>query len=153
MEKKILQLKINNKDKKKKTDLSLHVAELLTKQALEKKINKVYFDRGRYNASITTNVTPLERNRVSIELIINEGEASTIKKINIIGNKAFDNKRLLGIMKSGTKYFFEFWSSKDTYSSSILNADIAKIENYYFDRGYNRFFNIRVAPFIIFSRC
>ena len=39
---------INNKDKKKKTDLSLHVAELLTKQALEKKINKVYFDRGRY---------------------------------------------------------------------------------------------------------
>ena len=105
----------------------------------EQELVRLYFDRGRYNASITTNVTPLERNRVSIELIINEGEASTIKKINIIGNKAFDNKRLLGIMKSGTKYFFEFWSSKDTYSSSILNADIAKIENYYFDRGYIRF--------------
>ena len=35
-------------DSKKKTDLSLHVAGILAKKALEKKITKVYFDRGRY---------------------------------------------------------------------------------------------------------
>ena len=34
--------------KGKKTDLSVHIAALLAKKALEKKINKVYFDRGRY---------------------------------------------------------------------------------------------------------
>ena len=33
---------------KKKTDLSLHVAEILVKRALEKKITKIYFDRSRY---------------------------------------------------------------------------------------------------------
>ena len=33
---------------KKKTDLSLLVAEILAKKATEKKITKVYFDRGRY---------------------------------------------------------------------------------------------------------
>ena len=33
---------------KKKTDLSLHVAGILIKRALEKKITKVYFDRGGY---------------------------------------------------------------------------------------------------------
>lgn len=40
----------NNKKitSKKKMDLSLHVAELLVKKALEKKITKVYFDRGGY---------------------------------------------------------------------------------------------------------
>ena len=32
----------------KKTDLSLQVAEKLAKKAIEKKITKVYFDRGRY---------------------------------------------------------------------------------------------------------
>jgi len=37
-----------NKNSKKKTDLSLYVAEILTKRALEKKITRVYFDRGRY---------------------------------------------------------------------------------------------------------
>ncbi len=40
----------NKKDsgKAKKKDQSLFVAELLAKKALEKKINKVYFDRGSY---------------------------------------------------------------------------------------------------------
>ena len=33
---------------KKKTDLSLHVAGILVKRALENKITKIYFDRGRY---------------------------------------------------------------------------------------------------------
>tara|TARA_Y100000590_G_scaffold451591_1_gene593245 strand:+ start:4789 stop:5133 length:345 start_codon:yes stop_codon:yes gene_type:complete len=33
---------------KKKGDLSILVAELLAKRALEKKINKVYFDKGAY---------------------------------------------------------------------------------------------------------
>jgi len=33
---------------RKKTDLSHHVAGILAKKALEKKITKVYFDRGRY---------------------------------------------------------------------------------------------------------
>ena len=33
---------------RKKSDLSLHVANVLVKRALEKKITKVYFDRGIY---------------------------------------------------------------------------------------------------------
>ena len=40
------------KDKKvskmKKGDLSIHVAEIIAKKAIEKKITKVYFDRGGY---------------------------------------------------------------------------------------------------------
>ena len=41
---------INNKEKKKikKMDLSINIAELLAKKAIEKKITKVYFDRGIY---------------------------------------------------------------------------------------------------------
>ena len=36
------------KDKKKKTDLSIEIGEILAKRAAQKKINKVYFDRGGY---------------------------------------------------------------------------------------------------------
>ena len=39
--------KLNDK-KRKKTDDSIYIAELLAKKATEKKITKVYFDRGRY---------------------------------------------------------------------------------------------------------
>ena len=106
---------------------------------IEQELVRLYFDRGRYNATISSKVTQLERNRVSIELVISEGDASSIKEINIIGNKVFSNDKIISIMSSGTKYFFEFWSSKDTYSSSILRSDIGKIENYYLNRGYVRF--------------
>ena len=41
-------LKEKNNNKVKKTDLSMKVAEILAKRALDKKITKVYFDRGRY---------------------------------------------------------------------------------------------------------
>ena len=37
-----------NAENKKKGDMSVQVGEILAKKALEKKINKVYFDRGRY---------------------------------------------------------------------------------------------------------
>ena len=35
-------------DKNKKSDISVNVAELLAKKALDKKITQVYFDRGGY---------------------------------------------------------------------------------------------------------
>ncbi len=106
---------------------------------VEQELVRLYFDRGRYNAKIESKVTKLERNRVAIDLIINEGDPARIRKINFIGNKNFSNDKLKGIMSLGTKYFFEFWSDKDTYSSSVLKTDIGKIEDYYFNRGYIRF--------------
>jgi len=41
-------LKKDINSKNNKSDLSVSTAELLAKKALEKKINKVYFDRGSY---------------------------------------------------------------------------------------------------------
>ena len=41
-------LKKNDTEKKKNADMSVHIAGILVKKALEKKITKVYFDRGRY---------------------------------------------------------------------------------------------------------
>ena len=35
-------------DKNKKSDMSIYIAGLLAKKALEKRITQVYFDRGRY---------------------------------------------------------------------------------------------------------
>ena len=41
-------IKEKTTNKNKKRDMSIYVAELLAKKALEKKITQVYFDRGRY---------------------------------------------------------------------------------------------------------
>jgi len=44
----VTSLKKDLSNKKKKSETSSHIAELLAKKALEKNITKVYFDRGRY---------------------------------------------------------------------------------------------------------
>jgi len=106
---------------------------------VEQELTRLYFNRGRYNAKISSKVTKLERNRVAIDLIINEGDASRIRKINFIGNKNFSSDKLRSLMQLGTKYFFEFWSDRDTYSGTLLQTDMAKIEEYYFNRGFIRF--------------
>ena len=93
---------------------------------IEQELVRLYFDRGRYSANINTKITELERNRVSIELTVNEGDPSSIKEINIVGNKAFSKNQILGVMKSGTKYFFEFWSSRfsDVQATRIEISDL-----------------------------
>ena len=106
---------------------------------VEQELVRLYIDRGRYNARIVSNVNKLERNRVALELIITEGEPSRIKEINIIGNKVYSNRRLISLMDSGTKYFFELWSDRDTYAGAKLKSDLEKIETFYFNKGFIRF--------------
>ena len=52
--------------KKKKSDLSIFVAEMLSKKAIEKKITKVYFDRGsyKYHGRIKTFAETLRKNGI-----------------------------------------------------------------------------------------
>ena len=54
-------------NKNKKSDLSNHIAILLAKRALEKKITKVYFDRGRYkyHGRIKTFAETLRKNGIN----------------------------------------------------------------------------------------
>ena len=94
---------------------------------VEQELVRLYYDRGRYDARIDTSVITLERNRVTVALLIDEGEASTIQGINVIGNKAFNYKQITRLMDSGTAAFYDFWSDKDVYSGPKLQSDLDKI--------------------------
>ena len=63
----------------------------------------MYSSRGRYGASVEIEVEELPRNRVGIKLIIDEGEESRIRHINIVGNNAFSEEDLLDLFELGTK--------------------------------------------------
>ena len=55
------------KKKKNKTDLSIAIGEILAKRAVEKKINKVYFDRGgyKYHGRVKALAESLRKNGLS----------------------------------------------------------------------------------------
>jgi outer membrane protein insertion porin family len=102
----------------------------------EKEIKRQYTSRGFYSSKVTTTVTPLERNRISLAFNIEEGDASRIVDINIIGNKAFSESTLLKEFEQTTSGWFTFFTKDDQYSKQKLGGDLEKLRSYYTNRGY-----------------
>src|SRR5205809_747470 len=83
--------------------LPVKVGETMTEekaqQALletsEQELKRQYLSRGKYGAEVQTTVTPLERNRVGINIAVNEGDVARISSINIVGAQSFREKDLL----------------------------------------------------------
>jgi outer membrane protein insertion porin family len=117
-------------------------ARIFDKGALDKatqELKRQYVARGKYAVKVTTTVTEMERNRVSIVFNVVEGEVSKIKQINLIGNHAYSEQVLLDLMSLGTPGPFSWFSSSDQYSRQKLSADLESIRSFYMDNGYLEF--------------
>lgn len=106
---------------------------------LEKELKQAYNARGKYNARITTKVTPLTENRVAVNITISEGRVSRIKEIKFIGNHDFSNHELRSQMSLSTSNIYTYFTKKDQYSKAEMDASLEAIRSYYFDRGYLKF--------------
>ncbi|MGA8862671.1 MAG: outer membrane protein assembly factor BamA [Gallionella sp.] len=117
-------------------------ARIFDKGALEKatqELKRQYIARGKYDVKVTSTVTELPRNRVSIVFNVIEGEVSKIKQINVIGNHVYPEAELLDMMKLGTPGWFAWFSSNDQYSKQKLSADLETLRSFYMDNGYLEF--------------
>jgi len=95
-----------------------------------------YFARGNYGAEIKSTVTPQERNRVDITIEVIEGDVAKIKQINIVGNDAFEDSKLLKKFELSTSSVFNFLSKRDRYSRQKLQADLESMRSFYQDQGF-----------------
>jgi outer membrane protein insertion porin family len=102
----------------------------------EQELKREYVARGKYGVTFKTKVTELERNRVDISFDVTEGETSTIKEINIIGNHAYSDSELRDLMKLDASNSMSWWSKSDQYSKQKLSGDLETIRSFYLDSGY-----------------
>jgi outer membrane protein insertion porin family len=110
-----------------------------TAERAEQELKRQYLTRGKYAAEVTTTVTPLERNRVSINFTVVEGDSAKIRQIAIIGAKAFTEKQLLSLFVLREPGLLTWYSKQDQYSRQKLSADLETLRSYYQDRGYLEF--------------
>ncbi|MDX1555947.1 MAG: outer membrane protein assembly factor BamA, partial [Xanthomonadales bacterium] len=103
---------------------------------LQQEMVRQYFSQGRYAVNVETRVTELERNRVRIAIIIDEGKVAEIRHINIVGNSVFEDEEITENFEAGIPPFWKFWSSEGQYSREKLSGDIEILRSYYLDRGY-----------------
>jgi outer membrane protein insertion porin family len=105
----------------------------------EQEIKRQYLARGKYAAKVTPTVTPLERNRVSVALAIEEGEDARITQIRIVGNKAFSESTLLDQLSLTTPTWLSWYTKTDQYAREKLAGDLERLRSFYLNRGYLEF--------------
>ncbi len=122
--------------------IGLAEGQVFNRQILDKveqELRRQYFSHGKYGLKIKTKVTDLTRNRVGIHIDISEGRVAKIKKINIVGNKVFDDEQLLDELELSTTGWLSFYTKDDQYSKQKLSADLESLRSFYLDRGYIKF--------------
>jgi len=105
----------------------------------EQELKRQYINRSMYAAEVVTTVTPIERNRVNLNFAVSEGDIAKIKDMRIVGNKAFAESTLLGLMDSDAGGWLSWYTKSNRYVRSKLNADVETLRSYYLARGYLEF--------------
>ena len=133
--------KLLDKDQIRAALKSQNFAEgrIFQQDVLDAGINELkqqYFIQGRYSVSVKTTQTKLERNRIGIQLDVSEGDVAHIKRINIVGNKAFESAKLIDLFSLTTSGWMTWYTKSDQYSKPKFTADLEKLRSFYQDRGY-----------------
>lgn len=105
----------------------------------EQELKRQYLSRGKYAVRVIATVTPLERNRVAVNLEVTEGENAKIAQINFVGNSAFSERQLLDQIKLQRPGWTTWYTKNDQYSKEKLQADLEALRSFYTERGYLEF--------------
>ncbi len=106
---------------------------------IEGELRRQFYNQGKYGVELTTEVTPLERNRVAIDIVIVEGKTAKIKKVNIVGNTSFDDEFLMDAFQSRVGNWYSWISKDNQYSRPKLSGDLELLRSFYLDKGYINF--------------
>jgi len=110
-----------------------------TLEGMQLELQRQYVQQGRYDANIETEILPEPRNRVSVNIDVDEGTVATIKHMNIVGNEVFDDDELLDAFALKTTNLLSFFRNDDKYSREKLSGDLETLTSHYMDRGYLQF--------------
>jgi outer membrane protein insertion porin family len=108
-------------------------------EGMSRELERQYVGQGRYGAEISTDVKELPRNRVLVNINVNEGDVAAISHINIVGNQDFDDDDLTSEFELKTTGLLSFFTNDDKYSREKLSGDLERLESWYLNRGYLNF--------------
>lgn len=99
-------------------------------------LQQQYALEGHAGAAVIPSVTKMSRNRVAINILIQEGKATVVRDIHITGNHAFSDRLLRDQFKLTTPSVFTWFNHNDRYSKMRLDNDLQHLQNFYYDHGY-----------------
>lgn len=110
-----------------------------TLEGMRKELLRQYVGQGRYDAEIIAEVVRQPRNRVAVEVTVDEGNVSRIKSINFVGNELFDDSELRDLLELRDRGWLLWLNGKNKYAKEKFESDISNVETFYYDQGYANF--------------
>lgn len=100
------------------------------------RLKEYYRQKGYYNAEIREQVEDHPNNEVQLKYRIDEKEKVFVTKIAFVGNEAYDEDKLKGMMETSEKGFFSWLTDSGYLDRKKLEFDAFKLTSFYHNNGY-----------------
>ena len=99
-------------------------------------LKQEYVSRGKQSVEITPTVTRLARNRVAIDVKVDEGKSTKITEINFEGNERYSDRRLQNQMSLSDGGMWTWLTKSNQFNEQKFNQDLERVSEYYQNNGY-----------------
>lgn len=130
------------KDDKITEEIQLAPRTVYTRAKVQSDVQKIielYRAKGRFAATVTPKVTPLEQNRIDVIYEVDEGPKTGIAKVNFIGNEVFTDNELRGVILTKESRWWRFFTNYDNYDPDRLEYERQLLREHYGKNGYADF--------------
>ncbi len=101
-----------------------------------KSILKFYEEKGFYLANAKYTIQKLDEENIRLIFQISELDKVRVKKVTFLGNQAFSDEELKGIMETREESLFSFMSGSGSFKELGFRTDVERIKYFYRTKGY-----------------
>ena len=124
------------------TEGTLKSRQIYTRARVQDDVERfieLYRRGGRFAVRIEPKVIQKPQNRVDLIFEIDEGPTTSVRSINFLGNKAFDDDRLRQEIFTTEARWWRFVTSNDNYDPDRIAYDRELLRRFYLSKGYADF--------------
>ncbi|OSI18988.1 outer membrane protein assembly factor BamA [Neisseria dumasiana] len=99
-------------------------------------LKQEYINRGKQSVQITPTVSKLARNRVAIDVKIEEGKSTKIVDIEFEGNEKYSDRKLRKQMSLSEKTLFSWLTKSNQFNEEKFAQDMERVTEFYQNNGY-----------------
>jgi outer membrane protein insertion porin family len=115
---------------------------IISESSLERFVQELsnhYVSRGRYGSKVESAMTPLDQNRVGVDIQIDEGRIARVREIRFVGNSAFEDSMLRKKSVFDGNVWTNMLFGRNKFSQEKLHLDLESWRSFYLDRGFLEF--------------
>jgi outer membrane protein insertion porin family len=100
------------------------------------RIMEAYRHAGRDDVGVVPKIIDRGNGRVDLVYEVSEGQKTTVRQIDFVGNHAFGKRQLAAVIKTSATNMLSFLTGGDDYDPDRIAADREQLRLYYRSKGY-----------------